>query len=163
MENGLAVCAVFAHIRIFTGSFTSKTKTHADPYRINVRLQDRSGETRTRGLLLPKQARYQLRNTPASGGTAAPPEYSISFFVRFVNTESAADGAARSAFFSRQNRQLATAEKDTMTGVFCVSWEWLWRNCQKENTKTIQSAKLVALQLQAGWKGAIIALYRREA
>ena len=25
----------------------------------------RSGETRTRGLLLPKQARYQLRNTPA--------------------------------------------------------------------------------------------------
>jgi hypothetical protein len=24
----------------------------------------RSGETRTRGLLLPKQARYQLRNTP---------------------------------------------------------------------------------------------------
>ena len=163
MENGLAVCAVFAHIRIFTGSFTSKTKTHADPHRINVRLQDRSGETRTRGLLLPKQARYQLRNTPASGGTAAPPEYSISFFVRFVNTESAVDGAARSAFFSRQKRQLATAEKDTMTGVFCVSWAWLWRNCQKENTKTIQSAKLVALQLQAGWKGAIIALYRREA
>jgi len=83
--------------------------------------------------------------------------------VRFVNTESAVDGAARSAFFSRQKRQLATAEKDTMTGVFCVSWAWLWRNCQKENTKTIQSAKLVALQLQAGWKGAIIALYRREA
>ena len=27
----------------------------------------RSGETRTRGLLLPKQARYQLRNTPAAG------------------------------------------------------------------------------------------------
>ena len=25
---------------------------------------NRSGETRTRGLLLPKQARYQLRNTP---------------------------------------------------------------------------------------------------
>src|SRR5699024_7024124 len=31
---------------------------------------DRSGETRTRGLLLTKQARYQLRNTPAA-------EYSI--------------------------------------------------------------------------------------
>ena len=46
----------------------------------------RSGETRTRGLLLPKQARYQLRNTPASGGTAAPPEYSISFLERFVNS-----------------------------------------------------------------------------
>ena len=46
----------------------------------------RSGETRTRGLLLPKQARYQLRNTPASGGTAAPPEYSISFLKRFVNS-----------------------------------------------------------------------------
>ena len=30
---------------------------------------------------------------------AAPPEYSISFFARFVNTESAADGTARSAFF----------------------------------------------------------------
>ena len=41
---------------------------------------------------LPKQARYQLRNTPASGGTAAPPEYSISFFARFVNTESAVRG-----------------------------------------------------------------------
>ena len=27
-------------------------------------LHGRSGETRTRGLLLPKQARYQLRNTP---------------------------------------------------------------------------------------------------
>ena len=76
----------------------NKTKTHAGSHRINVRLQYRSGETRTRGLLLPKQARYQLRNTPASGGTAAPPEYSISFFARFVNTESAADGTARSAF-----------------------------------------------------------------
>jgi hypothetical protein len=49
-------------------------------------LSGRSGETRTRGLLLPKQARYQLRNTPASGGTAAPPEYSISFLERFVNS-----------------------------------------------------------------------------
>ena len=111
MENGLAVCAVFAHIRIFTGSFTSKTKTHADPYRINVRLQYRSGETRTRGLLLPKQARYQLRNTPASGGTAAPPEYSISFFVRFVNMESAADGAARSAFFQSAEAAAGNSEK----------------------------------------------------
>ena len=111
MENCLAVCAVFAHIRIFTGSFTSKTKTHADPHRINVRLQDRSGETRTRGLLLPKQARYQLRNTPASGGTAAPPEYSISFFVRFVNMESAADGAARSAFFQSAEAAAGNSEK----------------------------------------------------
>ena len=99
LKSGLAVCAVFAHIRIFPVKFTGKIKTHVDSYRINVRLQYRSGETRTRGLLLPKQARYQLRNTPASGGTAAPPKYSISFFVRFVNTESAADGAARSAFF----------------------------------------------------------------
>jgi len=39
----------------------------------------------------------------------------------------------------------------------------VWCNCQKADAKTIQSAKLVALQLQAGWKGAIIALYRREA
>ena len=91
---------------------------HVDSYRINVRLQYRSGETRTRGLLLPKQARYQLRNTPASGGTAAPPEYSISFFVRFVNTESAVDGAARSAFFNRQKRQLAAAEKGAAAGAF---------------------------------------------
>ena len=111
MENGLAVCAVFAHIRIFTGSFTSKTKTHADPHRINVRLQDRSGETRTRGLLLPKQARYQLRNTPTSGGTATPPEYSISFFARFVNTESAADGAARSAFFQSAESAAGNSRK----------------------------------------------------
>ena len=162
MESCLTVCAVFAHIRIFTGSFTSKTKTHADPYRINVRLQYRSGETRTRGLLLPKQARYQLRNTPTSGGTATPPEYSISFFARFVNTESAVDGAARSAFFSRQERQLATAKKGTAAGTFYGNWVRVWCNCQKENTKTIQSAKFVALQLQASRKGAIITLYRRE-
>ena len=112
------MCAVFAHIRIFPVKFTGKIKTHVDSYRINVRLQYRSGETRTRGLLLPKQARYQLRNTPASGGTAAPPEYSISFFVRFVNTESAVDGAARSAFFNRQKRQLAAAEKGAAAGAF---------------------------------------------
>ena len=163
MENGLAVCAVFAHIRIFTGSFTSKTKTHADPYRINVRLQYRSGETRTRGLLLPKQARYQLRNTPASGGTTAPPEYSISFFVRFVNTESAADGAARSAFFQPTEAAAGNSRKGRDDRRFYGKLVRVWCNCQKENTKTIQSAKLVALQLQAGWKGAIIALYRREA
>ena len=124
---------------------TTKTKTHAGSYRINVRLQYRSGETRTRGLLLPKQARYQLRNTPASGGTAAPPEYSISFFVRFVNTESAADGTARSAFFSRQKRQLATAEKDAVAGAFYGNWVRVWRNCRKADAKTRQSAKLVAL------------------
>ena len=115
MENGLAVCAVFAHIRIFTGSFTSKTKTHADPYRINVRLQDRSGETRTRGLLLPKQARYQLRNTPASGGTAAPPEYSISFFARFVNTESAVRGIGTFRLFQPIK---AAVRKRAMTASF---------------------------------------------
>src|SRR5699024_4771734 len=40
----------------------------------------RSGETRTRGLLLPKQARYQLRNTPAVW-------YSIPRLGRFVNRE----------------------------------------------------------------------------
>ena len=74
-------------------------------------LSGRSGETRTRGLLLPKQARYQLRNTPASGGTAAPPKYSISFFVRFVNTESAADGAARSAFFQSAEAAAGNSEK----------------------------------------------------
>ncbi len=117
-KSGLAVCAVFAHIRIFPVKFIGKIKMHVDSYRINVRLQYRSGETRTRGLLLPKQARYQLRNTPASGGTAAPPEYRISFFVRFVNTESAVDGAARSAFFNRQKRQLAAAEKGAAAGAF---------------------------------------------
>ncbi len=143
MENGLAVCAVFAHIRIFTGSFTSKTKTHADPHRINVRLQDRSGETRTRGLLLPKQARYQLRNTPASGGTIAPPKYSISFFVRFVNMESAVDGAARSAFFSRQKRQLATAEKDAMTGVFMGSWCGFGATAEKRMQKLYRVQNLL--------------------
>ena len=141
------------------GSFTSKTKTHADPYRINVRLQDRSGETRTRGLLLPKQARYQLRNTPTSGGTAAPPEYSISFFARFVNTESAVRGIGAFRLFQPIK---AAVRKRAMTGIFCKKVR-VWCNCQKADAKTIQSAKLVALQLQAGWKGAIIALYRREA
>ena len=143
MENCPVVCAVFAHIRIFTGSFTSKTKTHADPYRINVRLQDRSGETRTRGLLLPKQARYQLRNTPASGGTTAPLKYSISFFVRFVNMESAVDGAARSAFFSRQKRQLATAEKDAMTGVFMGSWCGFGATAEKRMQKLYRVQNLL--------------------
>ena len=47
----------------------------------------RSGETRTRGLLLPKQARYQLRNTPVFD--CAPRRgclYSIPFFLFFVNS-----------------------------------------------------------------------------
>lgn len=44
-------------------------------------LSGRSGETRTRGLLLPKQARYQLRNTPEKY------YYSILFFAAFVNPE----------------------------------------------------------------------------
>ena len=158
MENGLAVCAVFAHIRIFTGSFTSKTKTHADPYRINVRLQYRSGETRTRGLLLPKQARYQLRNTPASGGTAAPPEYSISFFARFVNMESAVRGIGAFRLFQPIK---AAVRKWAMTGIFCKKVRF-WCNCRKADAKTGQNTKFVALQLQASRKGAIITLYRRE-
>ena len=144
-ESGLAVCAVFAHFSKPAAILHNKTKTHADSYRINVRLQYRSGETRTRGLLLPKQARYQLRNTPASGGTAAPPEYSISFFARFVNTESAAGGTAQSAFFRRQKRQLAAAEKGAVAGAFYGNRVRVWCNCQKADAKTIQSAKLVAL------------------
>ena len=69
-------CAQFLHtFRYPPGNFNNKTKTHADPYRINVRLQYRSGETRTRDLLLPKQARYQLRNTPIFNKT--PLYYSI--------------------------------------------------------------------------------------
>ena len=141
MENGLAVCAVFAHIRIFTGSFTSKTKTHADPYRINVRLQDRSGETRTRGLLLPKQARYQLRNTPASGGTAAPPKYSISFFVRFVNMESAVRGIGAFRLFHPIK---AAVRKRAMTGIFCKKVRF-WCNCRKADAKTGQHKICCAL------------------
>ena len=70
---------------------------------------------------LPKQARYQLRNTPASGGTAAPPEYSISFFARFVNTESAADGTARSAFF--QPTEAAAGNSGKGRGRRCFLWE----------------------------------------
>jgi hypothetical protein len=79
-------------------------------------LSGRSGETRTRGLLLPKQARYQLRNTPASGGTAAPPEYSISFFARFVNTESAVRGIGTFRLFQPIK---AAVRKRAMTGIFC--------------------------------------------
>ena len=44
-------------------------------------MSGRSGETRTRGLLLPKQARYQLRNTPEKY------YHSILFFAAFVNPE----------------------------------------------------------------------------
>ena len=36
--------------------------------------------------VLTRRQALQLRNTPASGGTAAPPEYSISFLERFVNS-----------------------------------------------------------------------------
>ena len=79
-------------------------------------LSGRSGETRTRGLLLPKQARYQLRNTPASGGTAAPPEYRISFCARFVNTESAVRGIGTFRLFQPIK---AAVRKRAMTGIFC--------------------------------------------
>jgi hypothetical protein len=81
-------------------------------------LSGRSGETRTRGLLLPKQARYQLRNTPASGGISTPPEYSISFFARFVNTESAVKGTVGFAFFSRWKWQQPTAAGEAAQGQF---------------------------------------------
>ena len=100
------------HLRRFTILYIKKQSVH---YRILRSYKDtlhgRSGETRTRGLLLPKQARYQLRNTPTSGGTAAPPGYSISFFARFVNTESAADGAARSAFFQSAESAAGNSRK----------------------------------------------------
>ena len=135
-------CAQFLHtFRYPPGNFNNKTKTHADPYRINVRLQDRSGETRTRGLLLPKQARYQLRNTPTSGGTAAPPEYSISFFARFVNTESAVRGIGAFRLFQPIK---AAVRKRAMTGIFCKKVRF-WCNCRKADAKTGQNTKFVAL------------------
>lgn len=65
---------------------------------------------------LPKQARYQLRNTPTSGGTAAPPEYSISFFARFVNMESAVRGIGAFRLFQPIK---AAVRKRAMTGIFC--------------------------------------------
>ena len=118
-------CAQVLHtFRYPPSNFNNKTKTHANPYRINVRLQYRSGETRTRGLLLPKQARYQLRNTPTSGGTAAPPEYSISFFARFVNTESAVRGIGAFRLFQPIK---AAVRKRAMTGIFCKKVR-LWCN-----------------------------------
>jgi hypothetical protein len=135
-------CAQFLHtFRYPPGNFNNKTKTHADPHRINVRLQYRSGETRTRGLLLPKQARYQLRNTPTSGGTAAPPEYSISFFARFVNTESAVRGIGDFRLFQPIK---AAVRKRAMTGIFCKKVRF-WCNCRKADAKTGQNTKFVAL------------------
>ena len=104
-------------------------------------LSGRSGETRTRGLLLPKQARYQLRNTPASGGTAAPPEYSISFFARFVNTESAVRGIGAFRLFQPIK---AAVRKRAMTGIFCKKVRF-WCNCRKADAKTGQNTKFVAL------------------
>lgn len=101
----------------------------------------RSGETRTRGLLLPKQARYQLRNTPASGGTAAPPEYSISFFAWFVNTESAVRGIGAFRLFQPIK---AAVRKRAMTGIFCKKVRF-WCNCRKADAKTGQNTKFVAL------------------
>ena len=104
-------------------------------------LSGRSGETRTRGLLLPKQARYQLRNTPTSGGTAAPPEYSISFFARFVNTESAVRGIGAFRLFQPIK---AAVRKRAMTGIFCKKVRF-WCNCRKADAKTGQNTKFVAL------------------
>ncbi len=104
-------------------------------------LSGRSGETRTRGLLLPKQARYQLRNTPTSGGTAAPPEYSISFFVRFVNMESAVRGIGAFRLFQPIK---AAVRKRAMTGIFCKKVRF-WCNCRKADAKTGQNTKFVAL------------------
>ena len=48
-----------------------------------------------------------------------------------------------------------------MTGIFCKKVRF-WCNCRKADAKTGQNTKLVALQLQASRKGAIITLYRRE-
>ena len=48
-------------------------------------------------------------------------------------------------FFSRQKRQLATAEKGAVAGAFYGNWVRVWCNCQKADAKTRQSAKLVAL------------------
>ena len=48
-------------------------------------------------------------------------------------------------FFSRQKRQLATAEKGAVAGAFYGNRVRVWCNCQKADAKTIQSAKLVAL------------------
>ena len=76
----------FAHLQNQSVNLPNKQKSTPIPNESTCSFY-RSGETRTRGLLLPKQARYQLRNTPASGGTAAPPKNSISFFCRFVNPE----------------------------------------------------------------------------
>ena len=126
-----------------SGRFTGKTKTHANSYRINVRLQYRSGETRTRGLLLPKQARYQLRNTPTSGGTAAPPEYSISFFAWFVNTESAVDGAARSAFFRWRKQRPTATEKDAVTGAFAGAERGFGATAKKQMQKLYRVQNLL--------------------
>ena len=86
-----AFFAILSHLPAFSANADSKkamtdARIRTFPHGF---LSGRSGETRTRGLLLPKQARYQLRNTPATDGTAAPPEYSISFFLSFVNIETA--------------------------------------------------------------------------
>ena len=48
-------------------------------------------------------------------------------------------------FFSRQQRQLATAEKGAVAGTFYGNWVRVWCNCRKADAKTRQSAKLVAL------------------
>ena len=91
--------------------------------------------------MLPKQARYQLRNTPTSGGTAAPPEYSISFFARFVNMESAVRGIGAFRLFQPIK---AAVRKRAMTGIFCKKVRF-WCNCRKADAKTGQNTKFVAL------------------
>ena len=117
-----AVFAPIAHKRRtnqhFQSIYTTNKATIQSPFPALYRgfFLYRSGETRTRGLLLPKQARYQLRNTPTSGGTAAPPEYSISFFARFVNTESAVRGIGTFRLFQPIK---AAVRKRAMTGIFC--------------------------------------------
>ena len=66
--------------RITPENESVKSKSPLKPGGFRGLSLNRSGETRTRGLLLPKQARYQLRNTPAVW-------YSIPRLGRFVNRE----------------------------------------------------------------------------
>ena len=162
MENGLAVCAVFAHIRILPA--VSQAKQKRTLILIESTCVCRIGVAR---LELAASCSQSRRATNcATPRHLAARLHRQNIVYRFLCGSSIQNPQLTVLhgllFFSRQNRQLATAKKGTAAGTFYGNWVRVWCNCRKADAKTGQNTKLVALQLQAGWKGAIITLYRRE-
>ena len=144
-ESGLTVCAVSAHFRIFTGSSQAKQK------RTLILIESTCvcsiGVARLELAASCSQSRRATNcATPRNPAARLHRRNIVYRFLRGSSIRNPQLTALHSLlFFSRQKRQLATAEKGAAAGAFYGNWVRVWCNCQKENAKTIQSAKLVAL------------------